>query len=157
MLFDMKQSKVTSTPPGDLERARRASGKSPESSSSAPDTEVKVKPQRRQFTRDYKLSILEQADQCNQPGQIGALLRREGLYSSHLTTWRRARRQGMLEGLSSHKRGPKTALITAQSKEVAQLQRRIRQLEDDLTKAHTIIDVQKKLSVLLNQIDSNEP
>jgi len=155
MLFDMNKSKDTSNQSGDLERARRASGKSPESAD-PPDPEVKVKAKRRQFTRDYKLSILEQADRCSGSGEIGALLRREGLYSSHLTTWRRARRRGMLDGLSDQKRGPKTAANTAQTKEIAHLQKRIRQLEGELTKAHTIIDVQKKLSVLLSQIDNDE-
>lgn len=156
MLFDMNKSKDISNSSGNLERARRASGKSPELADSPPNPEVKVKTSCRQFTREYKLSILEQADQCTQPGEIGGLLRREGLYSSHLTTWRRARRRGMLDGLSEQKRGPKTVANTAHTKEIAQLQKRIRQLEGELTKAHTIIDVQKKLSVLLSQIDNDE-
>jgi hypothetical protein len=68
--------------------------------STLPDPEVPSQPVRRRFTAAYKLSILEQADQCSQPGQIGALLRREGLYSSHLTAWRKQRRAGTLAGLA---------------------------------------------------------
>lgn len=156
MLFDMNKSKDMTNPSGDLERVRRASGKSPETAAPPPDPQVKAKLPRRQFTREYKLSILEQADQCTQPGQIGGLLRREGLYSSHLTTWRRARRRGMLDGLKGQKRGPKPAANSAQTKQITDLQKRIRQLEGQLAKAHTIIDVQKKLSVLLSQTDSEE-
>ena len=74
-----------------------------------PDPEVVAKPKRRQFTAEYRLRILEEADRCTQPGEVGRLLRREGLYSSHLTTWRRARRKGSLRELAAKKRGAKPA------------------------------------------------
>ena len=72
-----------------------------------PDPEVVPRAKRRQFSAKYKLQILEEVDQCDQPGQIGAVLRREGLYSSHLTTWRRQRAAGQLQGLRPKKRGRK--------------------------------------------------
>ena len=74
-----------------------------------PDPEVVAKPKRRQFTAEYRLRILEEADRCTQPGEVGRLLRREGLYSSHLTAWRKARRKGSLRELAAKKRGAKPA------------------------------------------------
>ena len=111
-----------------------------------PDPQVKPKTARRSFTTAYKLSILEQADQCRSRGEIGALLRREGLYSSHLSTWRELRRQGTLQALTHKQPGPQTTLEPAQRRELEQLRRRNAKLEHELEKAHTIIDVQKKLS-----------
>ena len=73
------------------------------------DPEVVAKPKRRKFTAQYRLRILEEAESCTQPGEVGRLLRREGLYSSHLTEWRRARREGSLQGLTPSKRGRKPA------------------------------------------------
>ena len=77
--------------------------------SGALDPEVAAKPTRRQFTAEYRLRILEEADRCTRPGEVGRLLRREGLYSSHLTAWRKARRNGSLQGLRPKKRGAKAA------------------------------------------------
>ena len=114
-----------------------------------PDPQVKPKTARRSFTTAYKLSILEQADQCHSRGEVGALLRREGLYSSHLSTWRGLRRQGALQALTNNKRGPQPRMEPAQRRELEQLRRRNAKLEHELGKAHTIIDVQKKLSSLL--------
>ena len=111
-----------------------------------PDAEVVPKAKRRTFTAAYKLRILEEADRCTQSGEIGALLRREGLYSSNLTTWRRQRRQGQLQALTPQKRGPKP---DAREKEIAALRREKEQLERRLEKAETIIAFQKKLSRLL--------
>ena len=74
-----------------------------------PDPEVVAKPKRRQFTAEYRLRVLEEADRCTQPGEVGRLLRREGLYSSHLTAWRKARRKGSLRELAAKKRGAKPA------------------------------------------------
>ena len=117
-----------------------------------PDPQVKPKTARRSFTSAYKLSILEQADQCRSRGEVGALLRREGLYSSHLSTWRRLRRQGDLQVSTNNKRGPRPSLDPAQRRELEQLRRRNARLEHELEKAQTIIDVQKKLSSLLATI-----
>ena len=114
-----------------------------------PDPQVKPKTARRSFTSAYKLSILEQADQCRSRGEVGALLRREGLYSSHLSTWRRLRRQGDLQVSTNNKRGTQPSLEPAQRRELEQLRRRNARLEHELEKAQTIIDVQKKLSSLL--------
>ncbi len=76
-------------------------------SATAPDPEVVVKAERRHFTAEYKRRIVQEAEACNKPGQVGALLRREGLYSSHLNTWRAQRQRGELQGLTPAKRGPK--------------------------------------------------
>ena len=111
-----------------------------------PDPEVVPRAKRRQFSAKYKLRILTEADQCTQQGEIGALLRREGLYSSHLTTWRRQRDRGQLAGLSSKKRGRKP---DPQAAELARLQRENEQLKARLEQAETIIEVQKKLSQML--------
>jgi len=116
------------------------------------DPEVEAKPDRRQFTAEYKRRILEEADACTEPGQIGALLRREGLYSSNLINWRRQRSEGSLKGLSPKKRGPKPDPL---ANENAALRRRIERLEAELKRAETIIEVQKKLSDLLGLSDPN--
>ena len=112
-----------------------------------PDPEVVPKAKRRTFSAKYKLRILEEADRCTETGQIGALLRREGLYSSHLTTWRRQRDEGVLKGLSPQKRGRKRK--DELEREVTRLQRENERLQASLEQAETIIDVQKKLSRLL--------
>ena len=111
-----------------------------------PDPEVIAQAKRRQFSARYKLRILTEADQCTQRGEIGALLRREGLYSSHLTTWRRQRERGQLEGLTSQKRGRKA---DPQAVELARLQRENERLKTRLEQAETILEVQKKLSQML--------
>ena len=112
-----------------------------------PDPEVVPKAKRRKFSAKYKLRVLEEADNCTESGQTGALLRREGLYSSHLTTWRRQREQGVLEGLSPKKRGRKGK--DELEKEVIKLRREKERLQARLEQAEMIIDVQKKLSRLL--------
>ncbi|MCP4699652.1 MAG: IS3 family transposase [Gammaproteobacteria bacterium] len=108
-----------------------------------PDCEVSDKAQRRRFTVEYKLKILEQADACVEPGQIGALLRREGLYSSHLSKWRKQREKAVREGLSES-RGRKPAEKNPLAEQVAGLQQENRRLQQRLTRAEAIIDVQKK-------------
>jgi len=112
-----------------------------------PDPEVVPKAKRRQFTAEYKLRIVREADAGTEPGQIGSLLRREGLYSSYLSTWRRQREKGQLQALSSKKRGRKGQDPSAE--ELAQLQRENERLRARLEQAEIIIDVQKKLSKLL--------
>lgn len=111
-----------------------------------PDPEVPEKPRRRQFTAAYKLRVLEEADRASEPGEIGALLRREGLYSSHLTTWRRQRREGTLQGLGSRRgrkgRDPLQAEMQALRRENERLRRKLEQ-------AQVVIEVQKRLSGLL--------
>jgi len=112
-----------------------------------PDPEVRAVAKRRQFSAAYKLSVLAEADQTSAPGAIGALLRREGLYSSQLAQWRREREAGALEALS-RRRGRK-AKMSAEQKRMAGLEARNARLEHELSQAHTIIEVQKKLCTLL--------
>lgn len=113
----------------------------------APDLEVRAVAKRRQFNAAYKLSILEEADRCSSPGAIGALLRREGLYSSHLTMWRREREAGALAALG-RRRGRK-AMLSAEQKRLVALQAENARLKRELEQAHTIVEVQKKLCTLL--------
>lgn len=137
---------------GEMEGARRATGISPTSAAAAPaesDPEVLEKPKRRRFTAEYKQRILDEADQCTEPGEIGALLRREGLYSSHLTTWRRQHDSGALAGLTPRKRGRKTNPRLAEVRRLAELELQNERLRQQLQQAETIIEVQKKLSSLL--------
>jgi transposase len=111
-----------------------------------PDPQVTPKAERRHFNAEYKLRILSEADACTERGQLGALLRREGLYSSHLEKWRAQRVRGVLTGLTPQRRGRKA---DPQVAEVARLRRENAQLQARLQQAETIIEVQKKLSALL--------
>ena len=115
----------------------------------APDPEVVAKPTRRQFTAEYRLRIVEEADRCTRPGEVGRLLRREGLYTSHLSAWRKARRSGSLQGLTPKKRGVQPAEHNPLSPKVRQLEAKVARLEKELATAHTILDVQSKISGLL--------
>jgi transposase-like protein len=110
------------------------------------DPEVRPKAERRRFAAEYKLRILTEADACTQHGEIGALLRREGLYRSHLDKWREQRRRGALQALAPHKRGPKP---DPQAAENARLRRENERLQQRLQRAETIIEIQKKLAALL--------
>ena len=114
----------------------------------SPDTTTQVVPRakRRRFTASYKLRMLQEADLYTESGQIGAFLRRKGLYYSNLRTWRRQRDQGQLAGLTPKKRGRKEDPVARQN---ARLKREVETLKAKLEKAETIIDVQKKLSELL--------
>jgi transposase len=114
----------------------------------AATVEVVAKAKRRQFSAAYKARILREADACRATGQIGALLRREGLYSSHLVEWRRLRAQGALQALTAKKRGRKTAR-DARDRELAKLERENAQLRGKLAQAEAVIAVQKKLSEIL--------
>jgi transposase-like protein len=111
------------------------------------DTEVVAKAQRRTFSAAYKLAIVEEADRATDPGQTGALLRREGLYSSHLVDWRRLRESGALNALSK-KRGCKPTRNPV-ADENQKLKRQVTRLERQLQQAQIIIDIQKKVSALL--------
>ena len=115
----------------------------------APDPEVVAKPTRRRFTAEYRLRIVEEADRCTRPGEVGRLLRREGLYTSHLSAWRKARRNGSLQGLTPKKRGAKPAEPNPLSSKVRQLEAKVARLEKELATAHTILEVQGKVAGLL--------
>ena len=135
------------TPAPGSEGARRATGDSgARGPVGAPDPEVTERAKRRRFTAEYKLRILREADACKGDGDLGALLRREGLYSSHLATWRRQRDAVAKVGLKARKRGPKAKAVDPR---VKQLERENARLKRRLEEAETIIDFQKKLSKLL--------
>ena len=121
----------------------------PPRSASDPDPEVPAKAHRRRFTAKYKLRILAKADRCSRPGDVGKLLRQEGLYSSLLSRWREQREVGALAALRPKKRGRKPRPVDPQAKRVAELERENARLRQKLEKAETIIEVQKKLSQLL--------
>lgn len=138
---------------GLLAAAEAAEERSDEAGSAAapppPDPEVEAKPKRRKFTAAYRLRILEETDRCQNPGEIGQLLRREGLYSSHLSSWRKARREGSLAALAPKKRGAKAKARNPLEPKVRQLEAKVARLEAELEKAHTILDVQEKVAGLL--------
>ena len=123
----------------------------PESNSPAPpaDPEVVAVARRRQFSRGDRRRILAAADRCSEQGEIGALLRCEGIYSSQLATWRKQRAADGVRGLDSRKRGPKADPTIAEGHRTAKLTREIDRLRRQLTQARMIIDVQKKVSALL--------
>jgi transposase-like protein len=124
---------------------------------SRPETEVSEKAKRRRFTAEYKARILRESEGCKQPGEIGALLRREGLYSSHLVAWREQARRGELAALSPQKRGPKAVPVDPRDKEIAGLRREIAQQTQRAERAEAIIEVQKKLSRLLGIVLPEPP
>ncbi len=144
--------------PGDPERREGErsepdrNGGSPEGTGSdvAPDPEVPEKAARRRYPAEYKLRILQEADACRELGEIGALLRREGLYSSLLSAWRQQRADGALQGLSPKRRGPK-GTRNPLSRKLAELERENDRLRERLEQAEAIIEVQKKVSDLLGR------
>ena len=138
----------------ETEGARRATGVSAGGGAGVvPDPEVVEKAKRRHFSPEYKLRMLREADGCRGDGEIGALLRREGLYSSHLTTWRRQRETGALAGMRARKRGPKGR---GEDPRLKQQQREIVHLQRQLKQAVTIIEIQKKVAGILG-IPLNAP
>jgi len=120
-----------------------------ESAVKPPNPEVSQIAKRRRFSADYKLNILRQADACSEMGEVSALLRREGLYASHLSVWRRQRDAGSLQALKPKTRGRKPAQKNPLADENARQQREIKRLQLRLKKAEIIIDVQKKVSEML--------
>ena len=113
------------------------------------ETEVVAKARRRRFTAAEKLRVLREADGCRKPGELGALLRREGLYSSHLAAWRAARQRGELAGLTPRARGPKPQPVDPRDRKLAEQSREITRLQARLERAEGLIAVQKKVSQLL--------
>ena len=147
-----------------LQEARRATG---EAGNSAPsigpartDTEVVPRARRRSFTTADKRRILQAADRCTQPGEIGALMRRqvlkEGVYSSSLSTWRRQREAADLGALEAQKRGPKADAGRADAQQLAQLTRERDKLKGQLDKANLVIEVQKKVGALLALLEQGD-
>ena len=119
----------------------------------APDPELVERPQRRRYSAQYKLKIVQQAEACKEPGEVGALLGREGLYTSHLTYWRKQRDDGALEALG-RQRGRKPA--DRRDREIAELRARAERAEAELEKARKVIEVQGKVSALLEQMLGTE-
>ncbi len=122
-------------------------------SAGVPEPELVERAKRRSFTAAYKLEIVEKADACTGSGEVGELLRREGLYSSHLAEWRKLRREGSLAGLG-RSRGRKPA--DRRERELAELKRRNERLEGELAKARKVIEIQGNLSALLEQMLGTE-
>jgi len=123
--------------------------------SKPPDPEVPEKKPRRRFTTAYKLRILKEYDACAKPGEIGALLRRQGLYYSNINTWLRQRDEGVLHGLSPKKRGRKAKKVNPLAQENARLERENKKISEKLKQAETIIEVQKKISEILGIPQNN--
>jgi transposase len=136
---------AAATAPG----ARTPEAMAADKGKSIPDPAVLERPVRRRFTAEYKVRILREADRCALPGQLGALLRREGLYASHLNTWRQQRDTGALAGLMPKRRGPKPIAEDPVVAENQRLRRENERLAGRLRQAETIIEVQKKLSDVL--------
>lgn len=130
----------------------------PDLTTSLPETntEVVARAQRRRFTNADKRRILEAADRCSKPGEIGALMRREGVYSSSLSTWRRQREEAELTALAPQKRGPKSDPGRADTQHIEKLTRDNQKLQAQLEKALLVIEVQKKVSVLLGLLSPGE-
>ena len=127
---------------GETEGARRATGVSPAGAATGvPEPAVEAKPGRRRFTAEYKLRILRELDRAKEPGEIGAVLRREGLYSSHLVSWRRERDRVARAGLAARKRGPKAK---EKDPRVKQLEGENAKLRRRLERVETMLDIQKK-------------
>ena len=115
----------------------------------ATDVEVVAKARRRAFTAEYKRRVLKEADACATPGAVGALLRREGLYSSHLVVWRRARARGELAALTPKKRGRKVAPVDPRDRRIADLEREVARWTARAERAEGLVELQKKLATLL--------
>lgn len=134
------------------EGARRATGAARGAAGpngDGPDPEVAEKATRRRFSAEYKRRIVREADTCTTTGEVGALLRREGLYSSSLSNWRRQCAAGDVAGTGGAKRGPKAKPRDVRDKRIAELERETRQLKRKLSQAETIIGIQKKVATLL--------
>jgi len=121
------------------------------------DVQVAAKPQRRTYTAEYKRRILREADACTAPGAIGALLRREGLYSSLLVEWRRARGRGELAALSAKKRGRKPTPVDPRDRRIAELERHLAQMTGRAERAEALVEAQKNLAALLWRPAANAP
>lgn len=118
---------------------------------SKPPTEVSSKPRRRVFSAEYKLRILQEADSCTEVGQVGALLRREGLYSSHLTDWRRERERAALAALAPKPRGPKPAPRDPAAERIAELEKQLARATARADHAEALVELQKKVAALLGK------
>ncbi len=159
------EKQVVDDSAGETEGARRAtevfpggahSAGAPDSGSA--DTEVTSRAQRRRFTAEYKRQIVREAERCTTSGAVGALLRREGLYSSSLASWRAARDRGELEGLAPKQRGPKAVAPDPRDKKISEQEREIDKWRKRADRAEALVEVQKKVAILLGTaLDSEKP
>jgi len=117
----------------------------------AEDVQVAAKPRRRTYTAEYKRRLLKEADACTTPGAVGALLRREGLYSSHRVVWRRARARGELAALAPKPRGRKSAPVDARDRKIAELERQLAAMTGRAERAEALVAAQKNLAALLGR------
>ena len=149
-----------SSDPGASQGARRATEDAPGSAPSpipfGLDSEVVPRARRRTFTNADKRRILQAADLCTKPGEVGALMRREGVYSSSLSTWRRQREVADLAALAPQKRGPKADPARVDAQQIAQLTRERDKLRVELDKAQLVIEVQKKVGALLDLLAATD-
>jgi len=150
-------AKAKGSEAGGSEGARRETGEPPAPAHATLDPEVVAVAKRRKFSPTYKRRIVRAAAACTAPGEVGALLRREGLYSSHLTVWRRELAALENAAVAPKRRGPKPDAAKAQSRQVEALERDVARLRQKLERAEQIIDVQKKLCVLLGLPTAEEP
>ena len=121
------------------------------------DVQVAAKPRRRTYTAEYKRRVLREAHACTTPGAIGALLRRGGLYSSHLVVWRRARGRGELAALTPKKRGRKPTPADPRDRKISELERQLAQMTGRAERAETLVDAQKNLAALLGRPGASAP
>ena len=146
-----------------LDLDQRGRGRAPDSqmagngAGSHPDPEVTERPTRRRFTAEYKLRIVREAAACKEPGELGALLRREGLYSSHLAAWRKQVAKGSLQGLKTKSRGPKPSPDKVLQQKIAKLEKENARLKRKLEEAEIILEFQKKAADLLGIPLKNSP
>ncbi len=117
----------------------------------AEDVQVAAKPRRRTYTAEYKRRLLKEADACTTAGAVGALLRREGLYSSHLVVWRRARARGELAGLAPKTRGRKPTPVDPRDRKITEIERQLSAMTGRAERAEALVELQKKLAVLLGR------
>ena len=115
------------------------------------DVQVAAKPRRRTYTAEYKRRILKEADSCTTAGAVGALLRREGLYSSHLVVWRRARARGELAALAAKTRGRKPTPVDPRDRKITELERQLVEMTGRAERAEALVDAQKNLAALLGR------
>lgn len=128
----------------------------PEPRQAQPEVQVAAKPQRRRFTAQYKRSILEQADACSKTGELSALLRREGLYSSRIHSWRCAREQGELAGLEPKKRGRKPTKVDPRDQKIAELEKQLAKERAGRKQAEGLVEIQKKLATMFGELVKGE-
>jgi transposase len=148
----MSEMELNGAAIGSLERAggeRKRTDRGRAAPAGVPDPELVERPRRRRFTAEYKLQILRQADACTKPGEIGTLLRREGLYSSLLTEWRRQRDRGALQALERPRGRPKADRRDAQ---IAEWRRRAERAEAELAKTRRVVEVQGNVCALLDEL-----